>query len=133
MPKAKPSPVAKAFNDAMVVLDAAFSKGVSFSVNGDKLMAKPSAAVDEELARLIRGRKDELILIFSLPDILVNCPFFTVVEGSNELAACLSCGASWELHDKPSRDRWKIKKHADVEKCGGFEPRFTERFVERTP
>jgi len=41
----------------------------------------------------------------------VNCPRFVVAReaGKNgELAACLACGGTWELHGSPARELWRV-------------------------
>ncbi|MHB8703426.1 MAG: hypothetical protein ACYC8W_04680 [Candidatus Tyrphobacter sp.] len=41
----------------------------------------------------------------------VDCPRFVVIReaGKNgELAACLACGGTWELHGSPARELWRV-------------------------
>jgi hypothetical protein len=54
----------------------------------------------------------------------VTCPLFVVslcAADVGEKAACISCGASWEMHGSPPRDKWRVVD--DVESVTLFEAR----------
>jgi hypothetical protein len=92
-------------------------RGAHFSVNGSRLEARPRGVFDPQLAEEIGKHKPEIIDVLQrrekarASEWRVDHDVFTVdheAKSDGELAACLACGGTWELHGCPPRQNWRI-------------------------
>ena len=81
----------------------------------DHIIIRGPAAAIEMLRPDLTAHKPELIQELrrrsALADWLVDHASFVVAreaEQHGELAACLACGGSWELHGRPLRAQWRV-------------------------
>ena len=92
-------------------------RGAHFVIKGDRLEARPKSAFDARLAEEIGKRKPEIIDERQTREAAlatewrIDHDLFTIAreaEVDGELAACLACGGTWELHGSPTRDLWYV-------------------------
>ena len=92
-------------------------RGAQLRINGDRLEARPKDVFDPELVAEIGKHKPEIIDELRrreealASEWRVDHDVFTVdheAESDGELAACLACGGSWELHGCPPRRDWRV-------------------------
>lgn len=102
---------------ARALMQKAEEAGIRFSIAGDKLTATPKSRIGKTMGDKIGHLKHCIIAILRLRiaaeslEWRVDCPTFMIVSTAKtdgELAACLRCGGSWELHGSPAQGDWHI-------------------------
>jgi hypothetical protein len=92
------------------------SRGARLSVVGDRLRVEGPRGITT-LRPLLREHRDAIRHLLTREAVeaewrIEGCSRFTVLDGADEAAearfgACLSCGASIELHGSPTPSEWR--------------------------
>ena len=75
-------------------------------------------SIPDELAAAAKSHAEDLRRILKVWHV-DHSAFVVAREAKSvgELAACIACGGTWELHGSPPRERWRIVDAAESVEC----------------